>query len=174
MVKLVEFLVEDVIDKFDQVGVKPNPLNEEEIEKVFESQLEAFLSTSLMFPKLLDHFKDAIECFFILCHQKGANGLREEPTAIVLQIMEKSRYLIGDLMEEIRQIEINHEEKKKLMMKFESSQKPKRQKGLEKYKTVGNGELDVVSMINELYNKKFSRPNGRFFTRESKVNLGNE
>lgn len=179
LLKLIEFLVEDVIDKFEQVGIKPNPLTAEEMEKVFDSQIDSFISSTNLFPKLLDHFKDAMECFFILCHQRESTGLKEEATVIVLQLLEKGRYLIGDLMEEMRQMEISHEERKKLKQKFQVPEKeaPKKPGKHKKYKTIGGSqgtELDVVSMINELYSKKFSRPNGRFFTRESKINLWNE
>jgi uncharacterized protein YktA (UPF0223 family) len=184
MLKIIEFLLEDIMEKFDQVGVKPNPLTEEEKAITFGSQMDAFMSSSRLFPLLLDHFKDAVECFFILCRQKD-RALLENDVNVVLQMLERGRYNIGELIEEFRQLEASYDEKVKLEREFVDSSKGKKQMVSAKVQEVLKGKnqksgkqnqdfLNIVYMINELHKKKFTNTSQKYWTRESKINLKNE
>lgn len=183
MLKIIEFLLEDIMEKFDQVGVKPNPLTEEEKEKVFDNQMDAFLSSSKLFPLLLDHFKDAIECFFILCRQKD-RALLENDVNVVLQMLERGRFNIGELIEEFRQLEASYDQKVKLEKEFVSSKKQlgtgtlaeeaRKNANNQKVSKQNQDFLNIVYMINELHKKKFTNMSQKYWTRESKINLKNE
>eukprot|EP01016_Furgasonia_blochmanni_P017998 TRINITY_DN20601_c0_g1_i1.p2 TRINITY_DN20601_c0_g1~~TRINITY_DN20601_c0_g1_i1.p2 ORF type:complete len:101 (-),score=14.94 TRINITY_DN20601_c0_g1_i1:81-383(-) len=58
-----------------------------------------------------DYLKDCIDCFFIVCRQKDRKPMDDVTCNELLQYLSRCRYNISDIMEEIRILEKNAEDK---------------------------------------------------------------
>lgn len=161
---LVKRLIPDLLEVFSSIGLKGSPL-ESHLASPGKPELEGdILKYNLsLFPKMLDYFREATECFFILCRSKKAKIYQQNEMQDILQLLERSRYTCGTAIEQLFLIE--GEVEYRLADQNASKDKLKRKQILTKSKD---------DLIKDLYKKKLRTEKDAFKTRESKVNLQKE
>ena len=73
-----------------------------EVSKCYWSEGEAFKGNCELFGKIVDYFKDAIECFFVLCRQKSKRSFNVATSTELLNLVELVRFEVGLICETAR------------------------------------------------------------------------
>lgn len=60
------------------------------------------MSNMSLFNKMVDYFKDSIECFFVLCRQKSKRNFDEVTSMEILHLIEILRFETGTICEQVR------------------------------------------------------------------------
>lgn len=188
--KLVKQLLFDIIDCFNEIGLEDSPLTSAEVHQKFNSEGETLKGNCKLFGKIVDYFKDAMECFFVLCRQKSKRSFDVATSMKILNLIELVRYEVGLICETSRISKCDGD----ILHKFEKNKKatiimPKLMKNKmmnsqseadlkssrQKTETVYNinelQQLKVRDKLRILHKNKLKRLDIINPTRESKLNL---
>jgi hypothetical protein len=100
-------------DSIDKIGIKQSPIASIKKLKIPESSTEGniFILNILLFVDSIDHLRDCIDCYFVMCRQKDRQPIKDHFCYDLLQFIARARYNLGQLFETLRILEQNIDSK---------------------------------------------------------------
>lgn len=100
---LINKLIEDLLEIFDQIGMEESPLKKLEAVGIIELYENKNLQANCgICTEIIDYFKEGAECFFVLCRQQKMRNFRDKTMLKLLQAIMRIRYGVGRLLEMFR------------------------------------------------------------------------
>jgi hypothetical protein len=99
-------------DSIDKIGIKSSPLDNPNLKLTgFVNETEIFMDNCELYIDSIEHLRDCIDCYFVMCRQKDRKPLPDHYCFDLLEFIARSRFNLGQLMETFRIIEKNIESK---------------------------------------------------------------
>lgn len=87
----------------EKIGIKPSPLrNPSVLFKTYTNQEERFKDNIQVYSDELNFLKDCFDCYNVMGRQSKRKPLDDSSCQLLMHHIQKSRFLIGDFLEEIR------------------------------------------------------------------------
>lgn len=106
MNELIKLLLFDIIDELDNIKLSKSPLEPLQAEEP-KSEQDLYLQNSHLVKKVLEHFREGVECYMVLCRQSRSNRVLDDINCyLILQFIERGRFGTGMILQRLRHLKV--------------------------------------------------------------------
>lgn len=106
MNELIKLLLFDIIDELDNIKLSKSPLEPLQMEEP-KSEQDLYVQNSHLVKKVLEHFREGVECYMVLCRQSRSNRVLDDINCyLILQFIERGRFGTGMVLQRLRHLKV--------------------------------------------------------------------
>lgn len=106
MNELIKLLLFDIIDELDNIKLSKSPLEPLQAEDP-KSEQDLYVQNSHLVKKVLEHFREGVECYMVLCRQSRSNRVLDDINCyLILQFIERGRFGTGMVLQRLRHLKV--------------------------------------------------------------------